>query len=552
MAELEEILARGRRALAAADWAAARTAFDAMVAAEPEDPVALDGLSEALWWGGEWGRARELREKAFVQHKALSHPIDAARAAIWLGNEYFVAHGNRAAWNGWLERAAALLEGTPPCPERGWLILIRGRRAEDPNLVLRACEDTLAMARELRDVDLEAFALSQLGRALVALGRADEGFARLDAAMAAVTAGELRSHVAVSETCCNMLVTCESAAEMDRLIQWCRVADDISQHLKGKTIYAACRFNHASVLIARGRWAEAEDELRAAIEISAQVYPSYTTHMLARLASLRVAQGRLAEAEELLAGHEESSGAVLAVARVKVAKGEGTAAAKLLRRRLSQLDKDEVQCAPLNALLVEALLSCGDVEAARKAALELAGNARHTGRAACLAAAELALGMTAFAGGDPDGDAWAHLDRAREGFDALEMPLDTARARLEMARALVSDDPDAAREMARGARADFDRLGAARAADSAAELLRELGVAGGPGKRTDGILSEREEDVLAVLGLGLSNAEIGKRLFISPKTVEHHVGKVLAKLGLKNRAAAAAHAIKRGPKSGRK
>jgi DNA-binding CsgD family transcriptional regulator len=132
------------------------------------------------------------------------------------------------------------------------------------------------------------------------------------------------------------------------------------------------------------------------------------------------------------------------------------------------------------------------------------------------------------------------------------MPLETARARLEMARALASEDPDAAREMARGARADFDRLGAARAADGAAELLRELGVAGGPGKRTEGLLSDREEDVLALLGLGLSNAEIGKRLFISPKTVEHHVGKVLAKLGLKNRAAAAAQAIKRGASSGRK
>src|SRR5580658_49832 len=401
----EDALARGRRALAAADWTAARAAFDTIVTVQPEDPVALDGLSEALWWTGDWARARELREKAFVRHKALSRPIDAARAAIWLGNEYFVAHGNRAAWNGWLERAASLLEGAPRCAEHGWLIITRGRRAEDPNLALRASEDTLAMARELGDVDLEAFALSQLGRALVALGRAEEGFARLDAAMASVTAGELRSHAAVSETCCNMLVTCEGAAEMDRLIQWCRVADDISRHLKGKTVYAACRYNHASVLIARGRWAEAEEELRAAIEISAQVYPSYTVNMLARLASLRVAQGRLAEAEELLAGHEEFAGSVTAVARVKIAKGEGGAAAKLLRRRLSQLHEDQVQSAPLNALLVEALLSCGDVEAARKAAVELAENARHTGRAACLAAAQLALGMTALAGGDPDGDA---------------------------------------------------------------------------------------------------------------------------------------------------
>jgi DNA-binding NarL/FixJ family response regulator len=54
--------------------------------------------------------------------------------------------------------------------------------------------------------------------------------------------------------------------------------------------------------------------------------------------------------------------------------------------------------------------------------------------------------------------------------------------------------------------------------------------------------------VLSLLGLGLSNPEIGKRLFISPKTVEHHVGKILAKLGLKGRAAAAAYVIKQGAK----
>jgi DNA-binding NarL/FixJ family response regulator len=48
--------------------------------------------------------------------------------------------------------------------------------------------------------------------------------------------------------------------------------------------------------------------------------------------------------------------------------------------------------------------------------------------------------------------------------------------------------------------------------------------------------------VLALLGEGLTDGDIAARLVISPRTVHHHVGAVLAKLGVANRHEAAAYA----------
>jgi HD-GYP domain-containing protein (c-di-GMP phosphodiesterase class II) len=74
--------------------------------------------------------------------------------------------------------------------------------------------------------------------------------------------------------------------------------------------------------------------------------------------------------------------------------------------------------------------------------------------------------------------------------------------------------------------------------------------AGGPPQRKVGLrpagLSEREIEVLQLMAQGLSNRELARRLYISPRTAEHHVQHIYTKIGASSRAAAALFAMERG------
>ncbi|MEQ1738214.1 MAG: response regulator transcription factor, partial [Rhodoglobus sp.] len=49
------------------------------------------------------------------------------------------------------------------------------------------------------------------------------------------------------------------------------------------------------------------------------------------------------------------------------------------------------------------------------------------------------------------------------------------------------------------------------------------------------VITDREREVLALVGQGLTNDEIGKRLFLSPLTAKTHVSRIMAKLGARDR-----------------
>ncbi|TMC50471.1 MAG: helix-turn-helix transcriptional regulator [Chloroflexi bacterium] len=104
----------------------------------------------------------------------------------------------------------------------------------------------------------------------------------------------------------------------------------------------------------------------------------------------------------------------------------------------------------------------------------------------------------------------------------------------------------------RRALTEFQRLGARPAANIVARRLRERGARAlprGPRAATranPANLTSRELDILALVADGLRNAEIAERLFLSDKTVDHHVSAVLAKLGVRSRGEAMRRAAELG------
>ena len=485
-------------------------------------------------------------EAAFRLYRAAGNNRAAARVAADLADLHNTMFGNRAAGQGWVQRGRRLLADEGRCPEAGYLELsIIACEAPDVGELLAGADRALALATEFGDPALEVRALADSGYALVVQGRLTEGFARLDEAMATLSTGEIEDVGVAGTSYCALLSACDRAGDVRRAEEWTRViTETVLDPLGGqpRVLHAHCRLAYGSVLCTVGRWPEGESAMLELLD-PGMASVGHRADAAARLAGLRLLQGRFEEAAELLGMTLDRPFSAEPLARLHLLTGEHDLAAAVARRSLVAVPGDHLRVGTLLGIVVEAEVARDDLVAASAAAEELRALAGASDDRCLLAEASVAAARVAAARLDPAGavahyrDALAHLCDDR--------PLLAGTISLEVAQVLAeSGDTAAAVHEAQLARATFDRLGAKLLADRTDALLRSLGSRsrsiGRPPAAAVAELTGREREVLALLREGLTNAEIGARLFISAKTAEHHVGHVLAKLGVRSRAEAAA------------
>ena len=404
------------------------------------------------------------------------------------------------------EESMAVLEPLGPSVELAWAytnFAALSNGAGQPRMDL--LERAQAMAEQFGEMGL----LSNIINSMACTKQGEEAIAdfrrALDIALAAEADAEVgRAFTNLQSTYGNEYMLREAEQVFNEGMDYCE------DHDIGT--YAHClRGSQGEVLMRLGRWDEADDLLTfdlAERELSPvnKIGKLLTKGTLEARRGLSTAAATLEEALAYAeAGVEPAYILTTGVARLEAAwlTGDAEGVRREAQRSLPHADSMDSWA---KGSLVRWIRRCGlpDIDAGGVAApyaLEVSGDWR--------AAA----------------DAW----------HALEAPYEEGLALLD------SGDAEAMQEAVR----IFERLGAVATVARAQAVMRQHGIAAIPrGRRADTRanrfgLTRREQEVLALVCDGLTNADIGSRLFIAEKTVDNHVSSVLAKMNVESRRDAA-------------
>jgi DNA-binding CsgD family transcriptional regulator len=555
--------------------------------AGPEDAACCDKFellirgSELADFSGDGVHGLALAERARAEIDERTEPLRAARAEARIGRSLqFSGRGADALEH--LAAARRLVPKEPPTLEYAEALAAEGRTLmlnDLPREARERLEEAISIAERLGALEVQASALNSLAIVYSDLGdferaitagrdglRISEQIGSVEEIMRAYVNGSqaLEDPGRIEEA---LAMYVEGIAVGERL-GMSRVAGDI---LRGGACWLLLRI---------GRLADAERMIGPALENATTTFNVAGSHCFAaRLAlergDLDLAERRLETAWPLMqrSGGFQLIGPALATrVLLELARGDLQHARERAREGLARAVLNEGK----SLFTAELYWLTVRVEA-EQAELARTGEDREAvGRCerAAIAALDGFKVRLSKAGGDrpPESGAYlalaeAELTRLRaertprpwktaaEGFRAIGANYPAAYAELRAAEALALAGARVA-EIAvplRSAHATAVEIGSPPFLTEVLALGRRAGVPLGPpdeDPRRDVVaelgLTERELEVLRLLADGRTNRQIGEELFITPKTASVHVSRILMKLGVANRAEAAAAAHRMG------
>jgi DNA-binding CsgD family transcriptional regulator len=429
----------------------------------------------------------------------------------------------RAEAERFVEEAIAVLQTAPPGAELAWAYSHQSQLdmlASRTDSAIDWGERALTLAQQLGEKEIIIHALGNIGTAKADDGDASSG-PELKQSLDLAIAGQYHDHV--ERASCNL--TCAS--------YWRRDYQSALAHIERGVAYAdALDLSHwegylrgwrAMVWLDQGNWNRAEEEAQ---EICSRFYAAemYRFPALIALARLRIRRG-----------DQDADVPLEAARRLAAAVAEPQRAVYIAMILAEEAWLLNDAAAPATREAIRLLREVYTIAQERKAhwVAEDAALWLYMLGESVREAAHLTNPLR-----DHCEDRW---ESAAAGWRSLGRPY-------EEALALCGGDETAQRQ----ALEIFDHLGATPAA---ARLRRQLRAGGsravprGPiaGTRANAAgLTRRQAEVLGLVGEGLSNAEIARRLCISAKTAEHHVSAIMARLDVPTRKEAAAAARARG------
>ena len=498
--------------------------------------VELDRFGESLFWLDRPDDSIAVLGRAFTAHVVDGDHVRAAMAAWQLFYDHALV-GETALANGWLERTrhqCAHVEGSVAA---GFLAVAESDQAAWAGVLDDAvahAERAVELGSATADADLMAMALQARGRALVACGRVEEGFAALDEAMVAVVNGEL-APLFTGWVFCNALSTCHDLADLSRAVQWSEAATRWCDDLRDGRLYPGiCRLHVVELASLRGTWEAAAALAQRACDELTSHDPRYAGEAHYLIGELHRLTGEFDLAEESFThAHQLGRRPQPGLARVRMSQGRLDAAVKALRLALDAAPSGPLRRAELLVALADAHVAVGDIDAAAAASTALAEVAAEVA-SDYIGAMALSTEATVLLARGVAVDACRRAGQAIELFQSLNLPYDGARAQAVRGAAarLLNDDDTAQLDFA-AALETFRRLGAEPDARHVEALL---------GVAPASPLSSREIEVLRVVARGATNKEVAAELLVSEHTVARHLSNIYTKLGVGSRSAATAFA----------